>query len=166
MSPEVAALVQSIHPIQTHTLKKGSQAIKERAQGVLVNTLRVIERTIDLLKSATYCEERSWFVALLNREAGGGYHPWDHLSLPPLSEQVQEDNSPSEISKETLRHIQLVSDREKWHKSVQMILELPFAFDDEGGLLPDIYQGLLTMNEVSICFKIASSSIIYPFSSL
>lgn len=153
ISPEVAALVQSLHPIPSQILRKGAQALKDRAKGVLINTLRVIERTNILMKSATYCRERAWLLAFFTRVTGQEYNPWDHLPLAPSSQQVCENNSPSSISEEAARRGELLKDRDKWQKIVQTILGLPFACDENGVLLPDVYKGLMLMNEVSVYFK-------------
>lgn len=153
ITAEVSALLGSLHPIQfLLLLKKGSEGIRERAKGVLINTLWIVKRTQNLMRSATYCEERAWLLTFLTRQAGQEYSPWDQLPLPPLSEQIRENNLPLEISKEVVRRVQLINDRDQWHKIVKEILKLPFALDTDGILLPGVYQGITAIDEASVCF--------------
>jgi hypothetical protein len=149
-SAEIRAMTQSLHPPEATWLRKSERDISKRTHDVLTNVLKITQRTEQLLKYATYSEEREWFQDFLERWSSPSFSPWDGLSLPCLEEAIQQANSWDSLQKEGARLINQTADVTKWQKIVQAITKLPFAVDPNGALIPKVHQGLLLMNEVRI----------------
>jgi len=156
-SAEIAAITSSIHTIRPAALRHKEKQVVSRTKGVIQNTMRVVTRTSQLLKSSTYCEERKWFITFLGSHSGGAVLPWDQLPLPSVL--TPENNALISITKEGDRRQSVQKDIAKWQKTVDMIIKLPFAVDDNNVLLPSVHRGIIEIGKVSgiskFCVSIA-----------
>lgn len=155
-SAEIAAITSSIHTIRPAALRHKEKNVVLRTKGVIQNTMRVVTRTSQLLKSSTYCEERKWFITFLGSHSGGEILPWDQLSLPSIL--TPEHNALTSITKEEDRRQSVQKDIAKWQKTVDMIIKLPFAVDNDNVLLPSVYRGIIEIGKVSRISKFCVST--------
>jgi hypothetical protein len=147
ISPEISALVSSIHSIRPKTLREKERLLVSRTKDVVTNSTRIIVRTERLTKSTTYCDERRWFIGFLGSLAGSPFQPWDQVATS--MESPPDDNTPATLIKERAEHDRLYKDKLKWQKIVNAIIKLPLAVDEENVLLPEIYNGIQLIRQVS-----------------
>jgi hypothetical protein len=127
-----------------------------RTKGVIQNTICVVTRTSQLLKSSTYCEEHKWFITFLGSHSGGAVLPWDQLPLPSIL--TPEDNALTSITKEGEQRLSVQKDAAKWQKAVDMIIKLPFAVDENNVLLPSVHLGIIEIGKVGGMSKFCVST--------
>lgn len=148
ISPEIAVCVGSLHKISPTALKNPTRDIHQLAKNAVINTSRVLERTLELVNSATYCEEREWIISLFSRLKGEEYHPWDGVTLPPFNNRVVENNTIASIEEERSQQAQYQKALKIWQSAVKNLLSLPMALDADGVMTPVIFNAIMEIHQV------------------